>query len=109
MKLLRFVDLNELSIRGKMAPDGQANPIHIYGAPRDFMVETGDIVYRRLENSIPMFYRVTYAHTERYPKSACGKVCAQLPYQLFIRREKLDATESAKMAKELDFLHALPY
>jgi hypothetical protein len=106
--IINYVDLNELTFRRDIEPNDD-QIIHVYSAPRDRMVETGDIVYRRNDTGA-RFYHVDYATTMRYPAPTCTKICNRLPYQLFLQLDPItDPSKMFELLAELKALDALPY
>lgn len=107
--IIMRTDLDELTYRTFIEPaDDQV--VHIYSAPRDKMVETGDIVFRRLNKDDAKFYQVNYASTLRYPATACAKACSRLPYQLFLQLDQItDEPQLEKLRADLADMDGLPF
>lgn len=84
--------------------------LHVYHAHRDKLVETGDIVFRRVPEAPAKFYHVDYATTLRYPVAGCGTTCNPLPYQLFLQLDPItDEARLTKLRADLADLDGLPF
>jgi hypothetical protein len=107
--VVMHVNLNELTFRTFIEPaDDQV--LHVYDAPRENMVETGDVVFRHNAADDVKFYRVDYATTLRYPAPLCAKACNALPYQLILQLDRItDETEVAQLHDDLKAMDKLPF
>jgi hypothetical protein len=106
--LIVRTDLDDLTYRRDLEPtDDQV--IHVYSAPRDKMVETGDIVFRRNDKGA-RFYDVDYATTMRYPATTCTKVCSPVPYQLFLQLSPItDPSRLYDLLQDLAEQDSIPF
>lgn len=102
-------DLDDLTYRTFIEPADDLL-MHVYSAPRDKMVETGDIVFRRTSGQEAKFFDVVYASTLRYPATPCAKACSRLPYQVFLQLEQIfDPSRVHDLLTDLAEQDALPF
>lgn len=115
LTLIAHVDLGQFTRTGFLEPNDD-QLIYIYSAPREGMVEVGDVVFSRpVESQIMVLpfaaFRVVYASSKRYPAVGCGgKVCQPLPYQLFLQLDRItDAEELASIEADVAAMDNLPF